>query len=108
MLFRSKGTENLREVRARDAAVRDAVASRPACIRKELRPEHAVEDRKVDRKILVDGLGLGSVGHRSTAQRHGRDPRKMPVSPRTLRRRRATLNSPSDTDAIKTVCSTPR
>src|SRR2546421_1183126 len=52
-LFRS------REVRARDAAVRDAVASRPACIRKELRPEHAVEDRKVDRKILVDGLGHG-------------------------------------------------
>src|SRR2546430_15504749 len=57
----AKGTENLREVRARDAAVRDAVASRPACIRQELRPEHAVEDRKVDRKVLVDGFGLGSV-----------------------------------------------
>ena len=34
--------------------------------------------------------------------------RKMPVSPRTLRRRRATLNSPSNTDAIKTACSAPR
>jgi len=62
--------ENLREVRALDAAVRDAVGSRPACIRQELRPEHAVEDRKVDRKVLVDRLGLGSVVEMVVAGRH--------------------------------------
>src|SRR5438477_12341220 len=66
----AKWIENLCEVRPRDANVRHAVTSWPTYFRQEVRPEQAVEDGKVDGKVLVDGLGLGSVVEMVVAGRH--------------------------------------
>src|SRR5690242_19944425 len=66
----SKWVENLSEVRPGHRAVGHPVGSWPATIGQELRPEHAVEHRKVDREVLVDRLGFGRVVEMVVAGRH--------------------------------------
>src|SRR2546426_7026537 len=66
----AKRVENLREVRPGHGPVRHAVVSWPATPGQELRPEHTVEHRKVDREVLVDRLGFGRVVEMVVAGRH--------------------------------------
>src|SRR5437870_11761861 len=62
----AKRVENLRPGHG---AVGHAVGSWPATLGQELRPEHAVEHRKVDREVLVDRLGFGGVAEMVVAGR---------------------------------------